>query len=341
MHTVTIRDVAARAGVSVATVSRVLSGHPATSARSREAVELAARELGFRRNAHARSLRRTRTDTIGVVVSDVRNPFFAEIAHAVEQDALAASMATLLCNANESISQQDRCLDLLISQRVDGLIVAPQGDGSGSLREVLDLGIPVVFVDRVIDGVDVPAVTSDNHEGIHAAVTHLVSLGHRRIGYVAGPQVTSTGRERLAAYRTALAQHHLDTDPRLVFHGDFQLASGAAGARTLLDLDDPPTAILAADSLMTFGVLEVCRQRSITVGRDLSVIGYDDVPSLRLVSPEPTVVAHDPSQMGALALQMIRDVLAGEQVESVVLPSALVVRGSTGPVAPSVTTGRP
>ncbi|GIG25109.1 LacI family DNA-binding transcriptional regulator [Cellulomonas denverensis] len=331
MQTPTIRDVAARAGVSVATVSRVLSEHPSTSAASRQKVLSAAADLGFRPNAQARSLRRTRTNTIGVLVSDVRNPFFAEIAHTVEQTALSHEMATLLCNADESTEQQDHCLDLLVSQRVDGMIVTPQGDGSGSLREVLSLGLPVVFVDRTIDGVEVPSVTSDNRTGIVEAVQHLAGLGHRRIGYVAGPQVTSTGRERLAAYREAVADAGLDTDPGLVFEGDFRSASGVAGARALLALPDPPTAVLAADSLMTFGVLLECRDRGLRIGADLSVIGYDDIESFGLVSPPLTVIAHDPSRMGALAVDMIRDLLAGEPVTSAVLTSSLVLRGSTGP----------
>lgn len=332
MQTTTIRDVAARAGVSVATVSRVLSDHPSTSPASRAKVLAAATELGFRPNAQARSLRKTRTNTIGVLVSDVRNPFFAEIAHTVAQTAIASDIATLLCNADESTEQQDHCLDLLVSQRVDGMIVTPQGDGSGSLREVLTLGLPVVFVDRTIDGVDVPSVTSDNRTGITEAVAHLADLGHRRIGYVAGPQETSTGRERLASYRQAVADLGLDGDPELIYQGDFQAASGVAGAKALLDLADPPTAMLAADSLMTFGVLRECQERGVRIGADLSVIGYDDIDTFGMVHPPLTVIAHDPARMGALAVAMIRDLLAGEQVTSAVLATSLVQRASTGPV---------
>lgn len=330
--TTTIRDVAARAGVSVATVSRVLSDHPSTSPASRAKVLAAATELGFRLNARARSLRKTRTNTIGVLVSDVRNPFFAEIAHTVAQTAIASDIATLLCNADESTEQQDHCLDLLVSQRVDGMIVTPQGDGSGSLREVLTLGLPVVFVDRTIDGVDVPSVTSDNRTGITEAVAHLADLGHRRIGYVAGPQETSTGRERLASYRQAVSDLGLDGDPELIYQGDFRAASGVAGTTALLDLADPPTAMLAADSLMTFGVLRECQERGVRIGADLSVIGYDDIDTFGMVHPPLTVIAHDPARMGTLAVAMIRDLLAGEQVTSAVLATSLVQRASTGPV---------
>ena len=157
MRTATLQDVARLAGVSTATASRVLSGHPATSVAARTRVAEAATELGFRPNAQARSLRKARTESIGVVVSD-------------------------------------RYIDLLLAHRADGIVIAPQGDGSGSLRDALKLGVPLVFVDRTVDGVDVPSITSDNFSGITQAVEHLVGLGHHRIGFIAGPQATSTGR---------------------------------------------------------------------------------------------------------------------------------------------------
>ncbi len=158
---------------------------------------------------------------------------------------------------------------------------------------------------------------------------HLVALGHRRGGRIAGPQETSTGRERLRAYRAAAGA--LDPDPALVAHGNFQHASGAAGARRLLDLADPPTAIIAADSPMTLGALEVLRERGVAVGEDVSLVGYDDLPAFSLVTPALTVVAHDPARMGALAADAVRDLLAGRPASSAVLPAHLVVRGSTGP----------
>jgi LacI family transcriptional regulator len=327
----TIHDVAQAAGVSVGTASRVLSGHPSTSADSRRRVQAAATELGYRPNARARSLRKAHTDTVGLLIPDVRNPFFADIAHNAERTALDHGLSTLLCNANESTQQQDRYLDLLYAQRVDGIIVAPQGDGSGALREIVDLKVPTVFVDRTIAGIDVPSVTSDNRAGIAQAIEHLASLGHARMGLVSGPSQTSTGRERLDAFRAAVAAHGLDVDPRLVHPGDYQSIGGVCGARALLDLPHPPTAIIAADSLMTFGVLDALQERNDKVGEELSVIGYDDVVAYRWLTPQLTVVAHDPARMGSTAIDMLVDVLNGKHVEPVVLESALIVRNSTGP----------
>ncbi|WP_159801797.1 LacI family DNA-binding transcriptional regulator [Arthrobacter zhaoguopingii] len=328
MRAVTIEDVAKAAGVSKATASRVLSGHPATSPNARKAVGAAVEHLGFRPNAQARSLRKTRTQTIGLLLPDVRNPFFADLAHAVEQRARDFGYLTLFGNANESVEQQDRYIEVMLSQRVDGVIAAPQGDEE-NLANLLGSGVPVVFVDRVLDNADVPSVTPDNVTGIHEAVRHLASQGHRRIGYIAGPQSSSTGRERLTAYRQAIAGTGADDAEELIFFGDFQAASGAAGARTLLELADPPTALLAADSLMSIGAIAVCNQRGVAIGSGISFVGYDDIEAFTLLNPALTVIAHDVDAMGRIAVEMLTSVIAGGSPASRVLPSRLIVRGST------------
>ncbi|GAB3550753.1 LacI family DNA-binding transcriptional regulator [Arthrobacter tumbae] len=328
MRSVTIRNVADLAGVSVATASRVLSGHPSTSEVAREAVSKAAIKLGFRPNAQARSLRKTSTQTIGLVLPDVRNPFFADLAHAVEQRARDFKYLTLFGNANEDADQQDRYFDIMLTQRVDGLIAAPQGNVA-DLQAVLDSGVPTVFVDRVIPDTTVPSVTPDNVTGVQEAVRHLTALGHRRIGYIAGPQSTSTGRERLAAFQSALADSHADDDADLIFFGDFQSASGAAGAHHLLELPHPPTALLAADSLMSIGAIGVCNERGLAIGTDLAFVAYDDIEAFSLINPALTVIAHDVNAMGRLAVDLLTRVIAGDTPESVILPSRLIVRGST------------
>ncbi|WP_258069816.1 LacI family DNA-binding transcriptional regulator [Arthrobacter sp. SX1312] len=324
----TIKDVAVKAGVSTATASRVLSKHPSTSPAARNAVEQAVAELGFRPNAQARSLRKTTTQTIGLLLPDIRNPFFADLAHAVEQRARDFGYVTLFGNANENMEQQERYFDVMLSQRVDGLIAAPQGDRAG-LVGILESGLPTVFVDRVIEGTGVPSISPDNRTGIRAAVAHLTGLGHRRIGYIAGPQSTSTGRERLQAYQEAIAASPADASPELVYLGDFQAASGAAGAHALLDLPDAPTALLAADSLMSIGAIGVCNERGISIGSEVAFVGYDDIEAFTLLNPALTVIAHDVDAMGRGAVEMLVDVLAGEPAQSRVLPSRLIIRGST------------
>ncbi|WP_346028975.1 LacI family DNA-binding transcriptional regulator [Arthrobacter citreus] len=327
---------ARKAGVSAATASRVLSGHSATSEDARQAVREAAAELGFRPNAQARSLRKTSTQTIGLLLPDIRNPFFADLAHAVEQRASEFQYLTLFGNANESQEQQERYLDVMLSQRVDGLIAAPQGEAS-SLTSLLAGEVPTVFVDRVVDGASVAGVTADNAGGITDAVRHLTELGHRRIGYIAGPQSTSTGRERLQAFRAAVAETGADDDVELVYFGDFQSASGAAGAGLLLDLPVPPTALLAADSLMSIGAVGVCNDRGLDIGADIAFVAYDDIEAFTLLNPALTVIAHDVHAMGRVAVDLLIAEISGESPESVVLPSRLIIRGST----PSLPEGNP
>jgi len=324
----TIRDVAAAAGVSVGTASRVLNGHRNVSPGKVDRVRLAVSQLGFQLNAHARSLRSTRSSTIGVLVSDIRNPFFAEIARAAEIVALANGYLTLLANADESAEQQDIYLRGMISHRIDGLLVAPQGDGTGSLQEVIASGLPVVFVDRTIDGLDIPSVTSDSRPGLRDALVHLRSLGHARIGFLAGPQSTSTGRERLEVFLNEARAAGIPQPPELIAQGDFQSRSGEVGAHLLMSLGHPPTALIAADSLMGVGALVALRERGLQVGRDVSVIAFDDLPYASLLDPGLTVVDQDVEAMGRLAGERLIALIQGEPAASVVLPTRLVVRGS-------------
>ncbi|WP_327015549.1 LacI family DNA-binding transcriptional regulator [Cryobacterium sp. GrIS_2_6] len=336
MVTITIKDVAALAGVSVATTSRVLSGNPATSADARSRVQAAVAELDYRPNAQARALRSTRTHSIGLLVPDVRNPFFADLAHTVEQAALVHGFVTLLGNANERKDQQDRYLDNLIARRVDGIIVAPLGDGSGSIRSVVGREIPAVFIDRTIEGIDLPSVTTDSDTGIREAVDHLAALGHTRIGYIAGPQSTSTGRERHASFVRAAGDRDLSLDPALIVFGDFQPESGSAAVRTLLALNEPPTALLVADSPMAFGAIGAIQKLGLRIGTDVALVSFDDIDWLALLDPPVSVVAHSVADMGRIAVDMLRTVIDGGTPESVRLPSRLIVRGSSAtPVDPA------
>ncbi|MDY7542297.1 MULTISPECIES: LacI family DNA-binding transcriptional regulator [unclassified Cryobacterium] len=336
MVTITIKDVAALAGVSVATTSRVLSGNPATSADARSRVHAAVAELDYRPNAQARALRSTRTHAIGLLVPDVRNPFFADLAHTVEQAALVHGFVTLLGNANERKDQQDRYLDNLIARRVDGIIVAPLGDGSGSIRSVVGREIPAVFIDRTIEGIDLPSVTTDSDTGIREAVDHLAALGHTRIGYIAGPQSTSTGRERYASFVRAAGDRGLSLDPALIVFGDFQPESGSAAVRTLLALTEPPTALLVADSPMAFGAIGAIQELGLRIGTDVALVSFDDIDWLALLDPPVSVIAHSVADMGRIAVEMLRTVIDGGRPESVRLPSRLVVRASSAtPVDPS------
>lgn len=326
----TLDDVARLAGVSRATASRVLSGRGPSSGAARKQVEAAVSRLGYRTNAVARSLRTTRTGTIGLIVSDVRNPFFSDLVRWVEQEAQLAGLSVIVGNADESTAQQDEYVETLLAHRVDGLIATPQGDGSGALSEAVQAGVPTVFVDRRVPGLDVPVVCSDNAAGVRSLFAHLATLGHRRVGVIAGPRAASTGRERLAAALAAVEEHALDGAEELIRYGDFQLASGVKAASDLLELGRPPTVIFAADNLMALGAFQEMRRRGMTVGADVGLASFDDLPWFSLVDPPITAVAQDTETLSRTAVRMLREVIDGDKPADVVVPTRLVTRGSCG-----------
>lgn len=322
----TIRDVAAHAGVSQATASRALTGAGPVSAHAVEAVRRAADELGYRVNKAARSLRTQRTDTVGLLVSDVRNPFFSDLAYVIEQAAAAEGISVITMNADEKAERQEAALRTLAAQRVDGLIVVPQGGSSLALPADL----PVVLLDRRGDGApdELPVVQSDNVLGSRQMIEHLVQLGHRDIALIAGPQSSSSGRERLAASLAALAEHGCSPSRDRVVEGDFQEASGNAAAASLLDASTRPTAIFAGDNLMAVGALVEAHRRGLRIGHDIALVSFDDTRYFPLLDPPLTVVAQDVDRLGAAAFTTLRSLMHGDSVTDVVVPTHLVVRGS-------------
>lgn len=236
-----IKDVAAGAEVSVATVSRVLNGHPSVRPDTRTRVMAAVEALGYRPNAVARSLRTQQTRTLGLVISDVLNPYFTELARSVEDEARAHGYSVIIGNADEQPALQDHHIRTLTDRRIDGLLVSPTDGGSPLMLDAVRAGVPMVFVDRWIPGVDVPVVRSDGRGAVRDLVAHLYALGHRRLSIIAGPATTTTGSERVDAFREALREHGLPLPDARIGHGDFQAASGRREAARLLALAEPPT----------------------------------------------------------------------------------------------------
>ena len=322
----TIKDVARLAGVGVGTASRVLSGNGSSSAAARKAVEAAAAELRFVANGPARSLRRSRTDVLGLLISDIRNPFFADLAHGAEREAREAGYTVLLANADEDPVQEQRSLAAFASQRVDGMLIAPQGHDSRALAELISSERPVVFVDRTIDGLDVPSITSDNEGGVRSAVEHLAGRGHRSIAYISGPSSVSTSAERLAAFRRACADLDLELDERLVAAGDYRTSSGEAALASILDTGLRPTALLAADGLMTLGALREAQRRG---GGVLDVVYFDDAPWFAHVQPPVSAVVNDADEIGRRGVRALLALIAGDEVESSRVPTRFVARGAS------------
>ncbi|MET9292545.1 LacI family DNA-binding transcriptional regulator [Streptomyces sp. NPDC003077] len=325
-----IKDVAHRAGVSVATVSRVLNGRSPV-AETRERVLAAVRELGYRPNNVARALRTARTGALGLIISDLTNPFFTELADAVEDEARGLGYSLVIGNAGESPEQQDDYIRTLLDRRIDGLLVSSAGTGSAMLSEVVASGTPLVLLDRTVPGVEAPCVRADGRRALADLAAHLAAHGRRRPAIIVAPAGTPTGTERLELFRTALAAHGIDLpDERVGATPDLQHTGGRKVMRQFLDLPEPPDAVLATDNLMALGALDEIRARGLRVPDDVALVVYDDVPWFAHLAPPLTAIAQPTRELGRAAVHTLLERIEGRPAESVLLPAHLVRRRSCG-----------
>lgn len=332
----TIRDVARRAGVSVSTVSYVMNGTGPVADRTRSRVLAAIREVGFEPNQAARSLKRGSAAAIGLIVPDLRNEFFALVAEGVQDVAFSRDVLVVLCSSDANIERETSYARLLRRRRVDGVVyLSGTGVSPGALFELAERG-PVVFVDELIAGLDVPFVGSDNRRGARAVAEHVLDRGHRRLAVIGGPAALWTAEQRLAGYREALAGAGLDPDSVPVVLGDYRQESGYRLSLALLT-DGPgqrPTALLCANDLMAIGALQYCREAGIRVPEELSVVGFDDIPVAPLLSPPLTTVRQPAREMGRQATELLLSRLQAPSpaLERTLLPVELRVRESVAPL---------
>ncbi|MFI5770292.1 LacI family DNA-binding transcriptional regulator [Streptomyces sp. NPDC051658] len=325
-----IKDVAAQAGVSVATVSRVLNSHPSVSPDARTRVLAAVDALGYRPNAVARSLRTDQTRTLGLVISDVLNPYFTELARFVEEEARALGYSVIIGNADERPELQDHHVRTLLDRRIDGLLVSPADGDSPLMADVARDGTPMVFVDRWMPGVDVPVVRADGRRAIRDLVAHLHALGRRRLAIIAGPAATTTGNERVEAFREALCAYELTLPDVYIGQGDFQADSGRRVTARFLALPEPPEVVFAADNLMALGALDAIRAAGLRVPQDIGLAAFDDIPWFVHTDPPITAIAQPTGDLGRAAVRALVDIVEGRSPQSVTLPARLVVRRSCG-----------
>lgn len=334
LASVTIYDVARRAGVSPATVSRVLNGNHRVRPELRERVLEAARALHYTPNYSARSLSSQRTATLGLLLPDIANPFFAEIARGVE-DAAAEAGYTLLIGSTDGDPLRERhYVASLQAGRVDGILFAGAHLGAPLLEGWLERGVAVGLVDRLVEvGDDVPvdAVLTDNVQGGALAVRHLLSLGHTRLAVVTGPQRVRTAHDRLMGARQAAAERGVTLQPEQIIEADFKEAGGYQAARILFSHPSPPTAVFAQNDMMALGVLRYLEEAGRRVPEDVALVGFDDIAFAALSRPALTTVAQPKYEMGRLAAQLLVERLTDTQQapRRLVLQPRLVLRQTT------------
>jgi LacI family transcriptional regulator len=325
-----VREVAARARVSVGTVSRVINGYTDVSPVLRARVEEAMRELSYAPNQLARNFRRQRTGTIGVVVPDITAPFFADLVKQIEAAAREAGYSVLIGNSDNRSDVESEYVSRLDERGVDGLILAPSmgGDHLAALDRAR-----LVVVDQEVEGLDV--VATDHETGARDVVQHLVSLGHTRIACIAGPQTAF--RQRLVGYR-AIVQPLLSAGSNVSIEAYIRVEPmgdqwGLHSANELLNLPQPPTAIFATSDQQAIGVLRACADRNLRVPQDISVVGFDDIPLADLVQPRLTTVQQPTREIGRLVVERLlrRFETPGLPALRRVVPGRLMVRRSSGP----------
>jgi LacI family transcriptional regulator len=320
-----MKDVAAEAGVGVMTVSRVVNGDagvaPATAAR----VELAIRKLGYQRDDVARQLRRAdqRSQTIGLMVDHVSDPFMAAIASAAEDVARQQGSVVLIGSTRDEQRREREIVAAFTARRVDGLILTPVAGSHRFLRSVLSQGTKIVCVDRAAPGLDVDAVVVDNFDAVRNAVRHLISHGHRRIGYLGDKQEIWAVGERYRGYLAAVEEAGIEPDPTIVRHGLRSGPDAATAVSEILSAAEPPTAVLASNDIVAIGVLAVLPPH-------IAFISFDDFTLAERMTPPATVIAQDPVAIGTTAAHLLFARIHGDTSppRTIVMPTRLITRGS-------------
>ena len=329
----TLRDLAAHADVSPATVSLVLRKSPLVAQATRERVLASIETLGYVYNRGAASLRTQRTHTVGVAINELANPYFAELTAAIERAFNAIGYSVFLSNSAEDPARQDQFIDTMREYNADGLIICPAaGTTAKSMQRLIKFDMPCVQVSRYVRGVALDFAGSDNRRGTYLATEHLISLGHRRIAMIGGNDLTSTGWERRKGYTDALKTHGIALDEALMVSATATREHGADAIKALLKAKNPPTAAACYNDLVAFGVMLGLRQIGIEPGDDFAVIGCDDVSEAALWNPALSSIAIDTLEMGELAARMLMHRIAdhGARRREVVLEPKLVVRASSG-----------
>jgi LacI family transcriptional regulator len=332
----TLRDVADAAGVHPATASRALNPEMRhlVSDDTVKRVTRAARALGYRPNTVARSLRTARSSSIGLVIPDLTNPLFPPIARGVEDVLRAVGYNAWIVNTDSDPAREVAAVESMLSRNVEGFVFATALLEHPLLEQLAATDTPIVLVNRRVATADIPSVTVDDTAGVALAMRHLVELGHREIVHLAGPQELSTGAGRLRAFRQALRDHGLDDSPeRAVVCRSWSEAAGARGAKELLDAGVPFTAVLAGNDLLALGCYDALAEHGLACPRDVSVVGFNDMPFVDKLRPPLTTVRIPHYQLGTEAARLLLERLRqpGRHTPSVLLPPTLVVRESTAP----------
>ncbi len=337
----TLKRIAEQLGVSTTTVSRVLSGQARQyriSQATEEAVRKLARQYNFIPNPIARGLRLSKTSTIGLIIPDISNPFFAGIARQIALGARGHGYSVILCDSQDNVGLEIESLDLLRAQNVEGLVLCPVGQTGTHLKPFERGKLPIVLVDRYFPSLALAYVASDNAAGAREATNYLIEQGHRQIACLQGLPGTSPNEDRLRGYREALAAHRIAIDETLIVGNSFGEQNGYIETKLLLRAQKPFSAILALNNLIALGALRALAEEKVRVPHDVSIISFDDQPYLAYLAAPMTTVAQPYHEMGEVAVKLLFDQIRASQPTAsggILLPTTLIHRKSVSQPKPS------
>lgn len=331
-----IYEIAKEAGVSIATVSRVMNHSTSVSEKSRKRVMDAVKLLNYVPNSTARSLSTSQSMSIGVVVPDIDNPFFSKILQGVTLLAEEHGYQVLLYNTDESVEKEQKVLRSMREHRLRGIVITPVSEHSKEtlvqLRSFAERSIPVVLLDRELDDPCFDRVVTEDEDGVYRAVRSLIQGGHRRIAVITGPQQSRTGKERFRGYERAMEEFRVPMPREYIRYGDYRMQCAYEEAKALCQLPEPPTAIFSSNNMTTYGCLKAISELGLRLGEDISLIGFDDIDALNWLNYNVSVVCRDVKEMGRRAMGLLLDCFdretPTEEGHREVLPAELILRGS-------------
>jgi len=328
--TPTVKDVSRLAGVSTATVSRVLAGFEEVSDETRKRVFEAVRTLNYQPNRNARNLRMNINSKIGVIISDIQNPFFSSVVRGIEKAAIKENYNILLGNSDEDTEREKKLIAMLVEERVAGIILTPTNSDPECYQALISSGIPYVIIDRRLPIHEVDMVLVDGFTGAVTAVEYLIGLKHTKIGFVGGLKHQPVMNEREQGYLAALRKHNLPVLQRYIQYGNNRLEGGYSAVRELLSLDQPPTALLIANNLMTLGGLQAIHETGLDIPGQISLVGFDDMDWASSLRPPLTVVAQPAFEMGETSASVLLERTHTPDMthRTVMLNTKLVIRAS-------------
>lgn len=330
MKYITLKMVAERAGVSVNTASRAINNKSDINEETKKRVLKVAQELGYVQNATAVALRTKKTRTLGVVIADNRNPFYAEVLNGIEEAAREKNYHIILANTQRDYQKEEEAINLLLAKRVDGLLITPVQDRNDDIKKLIEANIPFVIVGRDFENIEVDAVYNDEVKGGFFATEYLIKKGHKRIAFINGFLHKSPAQGRLEGYKKALKEHGIPLVDMMVSVGDIDVEDGYERTKQMLEKNLDFTAIFAYNDMMAFGAMQVIKEKGLRIPEDIGLVGYDDIPFSSLISPSLTTIKLKKQELGAESVKLLLSRINGsrEKMKKIMLNVELIVRGT-------------